>query len=77
MTFNQSGENFRALLTAGKKVGKGKTTDEAGIDNDWLRVYATIARRVRDDRDLGITRYPYEAGPGVGPFPGGFFDHVE
>jgi hypothetical protein len=39
--------------------------------------YAKIARRCRDDKDLGVSRYPYELAPGVSPFSGGYFEHRE
>jgi hypothetical protein len=39
---------------------RGATLEEADIDGAWLTVYARIARRCRDDKDLGVSRYPYE-----------------
>jgi hypothetical protein len=36
-----------------------------------------IARRCRDDKDFGFARFPYEQGPGVNPFAGGYFEHRE
>jgi hypothetical protein len=42
-----------------------------------MAAYATIARRCRDDKDFGLSRYPYEQGPGFGPFNGGYFEHWE
>lgn len=65
------------ILTKGKEIGKGKTLAEAGIDPKWMTSYAMIARRVRDDKDFGLTRYPYEQGPTVAAFTGGFFEHRE
>ena len=42
-----------------------------------MHAYAQIARRARDDREFGLTRYPYEAGPSVGSFVGRFFEHKD
>jgi hypothetical protein len=36
-----------------------------------------VVRRCRDDVDFGVSRYPYELGPGVNPFAGGYFEHAE
>jgi hypothetical protein len=48
-----------------------------GVEGAWLTAYAQIARRCQDDRDFGVTRYPYELGPGVNPFAGGYLEHRE
>jgi hypothetical protein len=40
-----------------------------------LTAYAQIAHRCGDDRDFGVTRYPYELGLGVNTFSGGSFEH--
>jgi hypothetical protein len=40
-------------------------------------VYAPIARRCQDDKDLGVSRYPYVLASGVNPFVGGYFEHRE
>jgi hypothetical protein len=66
-----------SFLAKARKVAKGDTLEAAGIEHFWLSAYATIARRCRDDREFGVSRYPYEQGPGVGPFSGGFFEHRE
>jgi hypothetical protein len=47
------------LLRKSKKVKRGATMEEAEIDGAWLTAYAKIARRCRDDKDLGVSRYPY------------------
>ena len=60
------------LLRKAKLVSKGKTLEEAGIELGWMTTYGQIARRCRDDKDFGLTRYPYEQGPTVGAFLGGF-----
>jgi hypothetical protein len=65
------------LLRNSKKVKRGATLDEAEIYGAWLTAYAKIARRFRDDKDLGVSRYPYELAPGVSPFSGGYFEHRE
>lgn len=75
--FIKSVEEVDSLLDKARKVAKGKTLAEAEIDPAWLRTYARIARRSRDDREFGLTRYPYEAGPSVGAFVGGFFEHKD
>jgi hypothetical protein len=53
------------------------TLEEAEIDGAWLTAYAMIARRCRDDKDLGVSRYPHELVSGVSPFSGGYFEHRE
>jgi hypothetical protein len=40
-------------------------------------VHARIARRCRDDKDLGVSHYPHELAPGVSPFSGENFEHRE
>jgi hypothetical protein len=49
----------------------GATLEDADIDGAWLAAYARIARSCRDDKDLGVSRYPYELTPSVIPFAGG------
>jgi hypothetical protein len=51
--------------------------EEAEIDGAWLTAYAKIARGCRDDKDLGVSRYPYELAPGVSPFSGSYFVRLE
>lgn len=65
------------LLSKTKLVAKGKSISEAEIEMKWVHAYATIARRCRDDKDFGLSRYPYEQGPSVSAFTGGFFEHRE
>jgi hypothetical protein len=48
----------------------GATLKEADVDGAWLTAYARNARRCRDDKDMGVTRYPYELASGVSPFSG-------
>jgi hypothetical protein len=64
-------------LRAGKKVAKGAELGDAGFDRALLVTYGMIARRCRDDREPGLSRYPYEAAPGVSPYLGGLFAHPE
>ena len=73
--FSQSLTIADDIILKGKTVAQGETLAEAGIDPKSARAYGTIARRCRDDKDFGITPYPYEQGPGVLAFSGGFFDH--
>jgi len=75
--FVTSLETAEDILSKAQDVAKGKSLAEAGIDGKWMRAYATIAKRCRDDKDFGLTRYPYEQGPSVGAFTGGFFEHRE
>jgi hypothetical protein len=51
--------------------------EEADIGYEWMAVYATIARRCRDDKDFGFSRYPYEQGHGVGQSNEGYLEHRE
>jgi hypothetical protein len=75
--FSDSIQLMEKLLRKSKKVKRGATLEEAEIDGAWLIAYAQIARRCRDDKDLGVSRYPYELAPGVSPFSGGYFEHRE
>lgn len=74
---SNTAEVVEDLLTKARKVAKGKTLTEAEIEPEWMRCYGMIARRTRDDKDFGLSRYPYEQGPSVGAFNGGFFAHRE
>jgi hypothetical protein len=65
------------LLLKSKKVKRGATLEEAEIDGAWLTACAKIARRCRDDKDLSVSRYPYELAPGKSPFSGGYIEHRE
>ena len=66
-----------------RAVRKGKTLAEAEIGPTWLPFYGLIARRCRDEKDFGITLYPFEQGPGFEVRTGGlkppkmFFEHQE
>jgi hypothetical protein len=62
------------------QVKESETRGHIGGGRDrwrWLTAYAKIARRCRDDMDLGVSRYPYELAPGVSPFSGSYFEHRE
>jgi hypothetical protein len=61
---------MKEVLRKTKKVKRGFTLKEADVDGAWLTAYARIARRCRDEKDMGVTRYPYELAPGVSPFSG-------
>lgn len=70
-------DRVEELLVKARLVGKGKTASEAGIEPAWLRSYGAVARRCRDDQELGVSRYPFQLAPrGVSPFIGGFFPHM-
>lgn len=75
--FTKTTEKVEKLLRAAKKMAKGADAEDAGFEREYLTSYAAVARRYRDDRDLGLSRYPYEAAPGVSPYTGGFFSHPE
>jgi hypothetical protein len=75
--FSDSMQSTEELLRKSKKVKRGATLEEAEIDGAWLTAYAKISRRCRDDKDLDVSRYPYELAPGVSPFSGGYFEHRE
>jgi hypothetical protein len=70
-------QSMLELLRKSKKVKRGATLEVAEIDGAWLKAYAKIARRCCDDKDLGVSRYPYELAPGVSPFSVGYFEHRE
>jgi hypothetical protein len=61
---------MQEVLRKTKKVKRGATLEEADVDGTWLTAYARIARRCRDDKDMGATRYPAELAPGVRPLSG-------
>jgi hypothetical protein len=65
--FSDSMQSMEELLRKSKKVKRGASLDETEIDGAWLTAYARIARRRRDDKDLGVSRYTYELAPGVSP----------
>jgi hypothetical protein len=75
--FSDSIQLMEELLRKSKKVKREATLEEAEIDGAWPTAYARIARRCRDDKDLGVSRYPYELASGVSPFSGGYFEHRE
>jgi hypothetical protein len=61
---------MKEFLRKTKKVKRGTTLKEADVDGAWLAAYARIARRCRNDKDMGVTRYSYEPAPGGSPFSG-------
>jgi hypothetical protein len=73
--FSGSIQSMEDLLRKSKKGKRGATLEEANIDSAWLRAYARIARRFREDRYLGFSNYPHELSPGVSPFADRFFEH--
>lgn len=75
--FIKSVEEVDELLEKARKVAKGSSLADADIYTACMHAYAKIARRSRDDREFGLTRYPYEAGVSVGAFVGGFFEHKD
>jgi hypothetical protein len=75
--FSHSIQLREELLRKSKKVKRGATLRDAEIDGAWLTAYVRIATRCRDDKDLGVSLYPYKQAPGVSPFSGGYFEHRE
>jgi hypothetical protein len=75
--FKERSEKVEKLLVKFRKVAAGESFGDAGLDLSLIEAYGRIARRVRDDRELGLLRYPYEAAAGVSPYAGGFFAHPE
>lgn len=75
--FKDSHVQLEKLVASAKKVGKDADPEEAGFPSVYLAAYGAIARRCRDDRELGLSRYPYEAPAGVTPYQGGYFLHPE
>jgi hypothetical protein len=61
---------MKEFLRKTKKVKRGTILKEADVDGTWLAAYARIARRCRDDKDMGVTRYSCELAPGGSPFSG-------
>jgi hypothetical protein len=60
-----------------RKLAKGEDPEDVGFARELVTSYGRVARRVRDDTDMGLSRYPHEAAPGVSPFTGGYFAHPE
>lgn len=42
--------------------------ETAGIYVSWMNVFDQLARRSSDEREFGLTRFTYEAGPAFGAF---------
>jgi hypothetical protein len=61
---------MKEFLCTTKKVKRETTLKEADFDGAWLTAYAQIARKCRDDKYIGITRYSCELAPGGSPFSG-------
>ena len=75
--FIKNTEEVDKLLETARKVAKGRNLADVDIEPAWMHTYAQIARCARDDSELVLTRYQYEAGPFVGAFVGGFLEHKE
>jgi hypothetical protein len=74
---SDSMQSMKELLRKSRKVKRVATLEDAEIDGACLTAHARIVRRFRDEKDLGVRRYPYELSPGVSPFSGGYFEHRE
>jgi hypothetical protein len=58
--FSDSIKSMKKLLRKSMKVIRGATLQKAEINGAWLTAYVRIAWRCRDDKDLDVSRYPYE-----------------
>jgi hypothetical protein len=56
--FSDSIQSIEELLRKSKKMKRGATLKEANVGIAWLTAHVRIARRCRDDKDLGVSRYP-------------------
>jgi hypothetical protein len=63
--FSDIMQSMEEGLRKSKKVKRGDTLEKADVDGAWLTAYSRIARRRRDEKDMGVTRYSYELAPGV------------
>lgn len=75
--FINRAEEVDKLLEKARNVAKGSSLADADIESTWMHAYAQIARRARDNREFGFSRYPCEAVPCVGAFVGGIFQHKD
>jgi hypothetical protein len=50
---------MKELLRKSNKVKRGATLEDAKTDGVWMAVYARNSRRCRDNKYLGVSRYPY------------------
>lgn len=73
---SKSVEEVDDIISKDRKVARGATITEAEIDPSWMKPYAQIAHRSRDDREFRLLRYPYEAKPKFGAFVDGFFERT-
>lgn len=73
--FQDSVNKVEEILTKAKLVASGQSLLQAGIELKYMSAYGECARRTRDNREFMVLPYPYEQGPGVGAFIGGFFEH--
>jgi hypothetical protein len=49
---------MKEVLSKSKKVKLGATLEKADVDVALLTAYVRIARTCRDDKNMGVTRYP-------------------
>ena len=75
--FSTSGKKMEELWSKANLIAKVKTLEEAEIDSEWLKTYGQEPRWCRDDRELRLTRWPYEQGDSVPACTGGFFEYRE
>jgi hypothetical protein len=54
--YSESIQSMEKLLRKSKKIKREATLEVADIDGAWLKAYTRIARRCRDDKDLGVSR---------------------
>ena len=75
MAFKDTTDTVEDILEKAKKVAAGETLASAGIDLSYMKIYAECARLTRDNREFLALPYPYEQGPAIRAFNGGFFEH--
>lgn len=75
--FLKSNESANEIVLLIKKVRKGSTISEAGINAFLMLTYTTITEWEDRDRRYGISGYPYEFGPAVSALVGGFLEHKD
>lgn len=75
--FSTSLSDADELIKKAKKVAKGESMEDAGLDHVWLQTYAYISVRVSQDLEHGMRCHPYEVSRQVNPFTGFFFREQE
>jgi hypothetical protein len=69
--FGGHADKVEGILSSGTKMAREGEPGERCYNRELLTTYGRIARRCRDDRVIGLSRYPYEEAPGDSPYIGG------